>query len=250
MDSQELTGFVGNAFPETTFTEPFLCRWARRGIIAGFGIGFTLPYLSLLNRVHVEGDEILERLPLRNVVFLANHQTYFLEAMAFFDVVYVRHGLPLERPLLRFAAAEETMNRNPLTSLMKLAGAVTLRRSFREGSQDIQRPVDLDGAARVVEAIRSGWLLHFPAGTTKRGAPLRPGVARLLHATRAVAVPVRLDGFRGLVLAKQIPGKLFENCTIRFHAPVDLSAFCAAPYTKESGGEVLARLEALIGDPA
>jgi 1-acyl-sn-glycerol-3-phosphate acyltransferase len=248
MDSPELTGLVDGAFAETVF-EPFLWRWARRGIIASFGLGFSLPYLSLLNDVHVEGDEILERLPLRNVVFLANHQTYFLDAIAIFDIVYVRHGLPLERPFLRFAAAEETMNRNPLTALMKLAGAVTLRRSFRDGGQDIQRPVDLEGAARVVEAIRSGWLLHFPAGTTKKGAPLRPGVARLLHETRAMAVPVRLDGFRDLVLTRQIPGKLFADCRVRFHAPLDLSAFCASPYTKESGGDVLARLEALIGDP-
>jgi 1-acyl-sn-glycerol-3-phosphate acyltransferase len=113
---------------------------------------------------------------------------------------------------------------------------------------DVQRPVDLDGVARVEEAIRDGWLLHFPAGTTKKGAPLRPGVARLLHNTRAVAVPVRVDGFRDLLLHKQMPGKLFKRCSIRIHRPLDLDDFYAKPYSKEGGARLLAQLEALLGN--
>lgn len=62
-------------------------RWTRRGVIASFGLGFTLPYFSLLNEVEVEGDEILDGLPRKNVVFLANHQTYFLEAIGFRDLL-------------------------------------------------------------------------------------------------------------------------------------------------------------------
>jgi len=183
-------------------------------------------------------------------VFLANHQTYFLEAIAFFDLVYVRHRLGLEDPLLRFSAAEETMKRSPLTWLMRLAGGVTLRRSFREGGRDVKRPVDLEGVDRIQGAIRSGWLLHFPAGTTREGAPLRPGVAQLLHDTRATAVPVRVDGFRRLLLLRQLPGQMFHECSIRVHPPLELADFYAAPYTKEAGAEVLAQLQTLIGDPA
>lgn len=94
-------------------SEPtFFDRWIRRGIIASAGLGFTIPYYRLLNRVKIRGDGILKTLPRRNVVFLSNHQTYFLEAMAFFDVVYVKQGFPLEDPLLRFSAAEETMKKN------------------------------------------------------------------------------------------------------------------------------------------
>ncbi len=219
-------------------------------MIAGFGLGFTLPYFSLLNEVLVEGDEILDDLPRKNVVFLANHQTYFMEAIAFFDLIYVRHQLPLEDPMLRFSAAEETMKKNLFTALMKMAGGVTFRRSFREGGADIERAVDSEGAARVAKAIRRGWLLHFPAGTTQQGAQLRPGVARLLHETRATAVPVRVDGFRDLLLHRQLPGKLFRKCSIRLHKTLSLDAFYARPYSREAGAEVLARLEGLIGAPA
>lgn len=240
---------LGGVLPERRAASTFLNRWVRRGILAGFGVGFTVPYLAILNDVHVEGDEILPQLPRRNVVFLANHQTYFLEALAFFDLVYVRHQFPLEDPVLRFSAAEETMKKNLLTKLMTLAGGVTFRRSFREGGVDVRRPVDLQGVERVEEAIRDGWLLHFPAGTTKQRAPLRAGVARLLHHTRATALPVRVDGFRELLLHRQVPGKLFQRCSVKIHPPLDLDDFYARPYHKEDGARVLATLEALLGDP-
>jgi 1-acyl-sn-glycerol-3-phosphate acyltransferase len=239
---------VGSAIPEKKAARTFLDRWLRRGLLASFGVGFTVPYLAILNDVQVEGDGILKALPRRNVVFLANHQTYFLEALAFFDLVYVRHQFPLENPILRFSAAEETMKKNLLTKLMTLAGGVTFRRSFREGGVDVQRPVDLDGVERVEEAIGDGWLLHFPAGTTRKGAPLRSGVSRLLHNTQAVAVPLRVDGFRDLLLHKQVPGKLFKRCSLKIHPPLDLDSFYAAPYQKEEGMRVLHLLEDLIGD--
>lgn len=161
-------------------------------MIASFGLGFAVPYFALLNEVEVQGDELLARLPRRNVVFLSNHQ-------------------------------------------------------FREGGVPVERPVDLEGAARVRRAIAEGWLLHFPAGTTQKGAPLRPGVARLLHETQALAVPLRVDGFRELLLHRQIPGKLFRQCSLRLFSQLDLAAFQRDVFSKEAGDEVLRRIETLIG---
>jgi len=221
-------------------------RWTRRGVIATFFVGFSLPYFRLLNEVRVQGDDLLDTLPRTNVIFLSNHQTYFLEAMAFFDLVYVRHKFPLENPVLRFSAAEETMKMNPLTILMKMAGGVTLKRRTRDAGREVNRPVDLEGVARIQEAIRSGWLLHFPAGTTREGAPIRPGVARMLHDARPVAVPVRVDGFRRMLLLRQVPGKMFRSCSITILPPLDLEEFYRQPLTKESGEEVIARLSQML----
>jgi 1-acyl-sn-glycerol-3-phosphate acyltransferase len=240
--------FIDGVRPEKKAAQTFLDRWLRRGVLAGFGVGFTVPYLSILNDVHVEGDDLLRELPRRNVVFLANHQTYFMEALAFFDLVYVRHQFPLEDPILHFSAAEETMKKNLLTAVMTLAGGVTFKRSFRDAGVDVHRPVDLDGVSRVQESIRDGWLLHFPAGTTRKGAPLRAGVARLLHQTRAIAVPVRVDGFRRLLLHKQMPGKLFKSLSVRLFPKMDLETFYSEPYSKASGQQVLEALETQIGD--
>ena len=168
---------LGGLLPEKA-ARTFLNRWLRRGLLASFGVGFTVPYLAILNDVHVEGDEVLKDLPRRNVVFLANHQTYFLEALAFFDLVYVRHQFPLENPVLRFSAAEETMKKNLLTKLMTLAGGVTFRRSFREGGVDVSRPVDLDGVARVEEAIQRRLAAALPRRHHEEGrAPALRGLA-------------------------------------------------------------------------
>lgn len=227
----------------------FADRWLRRGIITSLGLGFTIPYFRLLNRVHVSGDGIIDTLPRQNVVFLSNHMTYFMEAIAFFDLVYVRHHLPLENPFVRFSAATETMKQNLLTQLFTKAGGVTFRRSFREGGKDVKRGADFEGIAKVEEAIATGWLLHFPAGTTLKGAPLRPGVAQLLHRTKAIAVPVRVDGFRELLLYKQIPGKVLRKCHLTLHPPMSLDSFYAAPFHKDAGAAVVETLSSILADP-
>jgi 1-acyl-sn-glycerol-3-phosphate acyltransferase len=162
----------------------------------------------------------------------------------------VKHALPLEDPFTRFSAATETMQKNLVTQLFTKAGGVTFRRSFREGGKEVKRTVDFEGVAKVEEAIANGWLLHFPAGTTQKGAPLRPGVAQLLHRTKAIAIPLRVDGFRELLLHKQIPGKVLKKCHLALHPAMDLAAFYAAPYDRESGAAVVEQLAAIIADPA
>ena len=245
----EDSSIISSPIESELFEQTYLDRWIRRAIIAGFGLGFSLPYFHLLNRIRVMGDEILETLPKKRVVFLSNHQTYFMEAIAFFDVIYVRHMFPWEGPIIRFSAAEETMKKNLLTSLMTKVGGVTIRRSFRDGGQEVKRPVDFEGAARIEQAIAAGWLLHFPAGTTREGAPFRPGVPLILHRTKAIVVPVRVDGFRNLLMHKQFPGKMFKTCSITLHRPLDLDSFYTKPYCKDDGHALIEQLTQIIGDP-
>lgn len=225
-------------------------RLVRRSMILAFGNLATPVYFRWLNRVKAEGDEVLETLPRRNVVFLSNHQTYFTEAIAFFDLLYIVHRFPLEEPFLRFSAATETMKKNLVTKVLTYAGGVTFRRSFREGGKDVRRPLDLEGVGKVEEAIATGWLLHFPTGTTQKGAPIRPGMAQLLHRTKPVAVPMRVDGFRDLLLYRQFPGRTGKSATIRLFPPMDLEEFYAAPFDKERGRKVIEDLGKLILDPA
>jgi hypothetical protein len=60
---------------------------------------------------------------------------------------------------------------------------------------------------------------------------------------------VRVDGFRKLLLHKQMPGKLFKSLSVRLHPKMNLDAFYSKPYTKASGQRILETLEALIGGP-
>lgn len=219
-------------------------------MILGIGNLATPVYFRLLNDVKAEGDELLKELPRRNVVFLSNHQTYFTEAIAFYDLLYIVHGLPYEEPHLRFSAATETMKKNLLTKVLTYAGGVTFKRSFREAGREVNRPVDLEGISKVEEAIATGWLLHFPTGTTQRNAPIRPGMAQLLHRTKPIAVPMRVDGFRELLLHKQFPGRTGKKATIRFFPPMDLADFYEQPFDKEHGRKVIEELGKIILDPA
>ena len=168
---------LGGVLPEKKAAQTFLNRWLRRGLLAGFGVGFTVPYLAILNDVHVEGDEVLQgRCPGRNVVFLANHQTYFLEALAFFDLVYVRHQFPLEDPVLRFSAAEETMKKNLLTKLMSLAGGRDVPPQLPRGRRGRQPPGGHGRrrARRGGDPRRAGSSTSPPA-PRRRARPCAPG---------------------------------------------------------------------------
>jgi len=73
-------------------------------------------------------------------------------------------------------------------------------------------------------------------------------VTRLLHNTKAVALPLRVEGFRELLLHKQVPGKLFKQCSLKIYAPLALDEFYAQPYQKAAGTRVLRMLEETIGD--
>ncbi len=219
-------------------------------MILTIGNLLTPVYFRRLNSVKAEGIDVLKALPRKNVIFLSNHQTYFTEAIAFYDLFYIVHGMPYEDPHLRFSAATETMKKNLVTRILTYAGGVTFRRSFREGGKDVNRPVDLEGVGKIEEAIATGWLLHFPTGTTQAQAPIRPGIAQLLHRTKPIAVPVRVDGFREMLLHKQCPGRTGKDATIRFFPPMDLGDFYAAPFDKERGRKVIEELGKLILDPA
>ena len=225
-------------------------RLVRRAMILTIGNLVTPVYFRWLNSVKAEGADILAALPRKNVILLSNHQTYFTEAIAFYDLFYIVHGMPYEDPHLRFSAATETMKKNLLTQILTYAGGVTFRRSFREAGQDVRRPVDFEGVSKIEEAIATGWLLHFPTGTTQKDAPIRPGIAHLLHRTKAVAVPVRIDGFREMLLYKQFPGRTGKDATIRFFPPMDLDDFYAAPFDKERGRRMIEDLGKMILDPA
>jgi 1-acyl-sn-glycerol-3-phosphate acyltransferase len=225
-------------------------RLVRRGMILTIGNIATRIYFRWLNSVKAEGVDVVTALPRKNVIFLSNHQTYFTEAIAFYDLFYIVLGMPYEDPHLRFSAATETMRKNLLTQFLTYSGGVTFRRSFREAGQEVKRPVDLEGVGKIEEAIATGWLLHFPTGTTQKNAPIRPGIAQLLHRTKAIAVPVRVDGFRDLLLHKQFPGKTGKSASIRFFPQMDLDAFYAAPFDKEKGRMVIENLGNLILDPA
>jgi 1-acyl-sn-glycerol-3-phosphate acyltransferase len=192
----------------------------------------TYPGLAIINKIKITGTEYLQQLPKQNVLFVSNHQTYFADVMAFLHVFCAvkwrkmnRLGMPyyLLNPFVNvnFIAAEETMKDNLLTKLFTLAGAITIKRTWRAGGKDIKRDVDTGDYTKIYEALRKRWVITFPQGTTKPFAPGRKGTAHIIKELNPIVVPVVINGFwrafnrKGLKFKKK--GTLLS---IRFKQPI------------------------------
>lgn len=45
-------------------------------------------------------------------------------------------------------------------------------------------------------ALKDGWVITFPQGTTKSFNPIRKGTAHIIKQHRPIVVPIVIDGFR------------------------------------------------------
>jgi 1-acyl-sn-glycerol-3-phosphate acyltransferase len=150
------------------------------------------PGLVIFNRIKIEGTEHLRSLPKGNVLFVSNHQTYFADVIAFLHIFCAvkwrrenRLGIPfyLLNPFtnVHFIAAEETMNGSLLSRIFKLAGALTVKRTWREKGKDVSRERDESDTQKIDEALHNSWIITFPQGTTKPFAPGRKGTAHIIN---------------------------------------------------------------------
>lgn len=177
----------------------------RKVLYAIIGL-FTYPGFVLFNKLRIEGTENLQALPDQKVLFVSNHQTYFADVMALIHVFSAykwrkqnKLGIPfyLLNPFTRvyFVAAEETMNGSLISRLFKLGGALTVKRTWRQGKTDVLRERDESDTQKIDEALLKSWIITFPQGTTKPFAPGRKGTAHIIKNNQPLVVPVVINGF-------------------------------------------------------
>lgn len=175
-----------------------LDRMLRRSIFAALGAATAAPF-GWLNHFEVVGRHHLASLPRSNVLFLANHLTYFFDVIALHHAIAsgrASHLTGLRSPAgLSFVAARETMRRGALPRIFAMGGAVLVKRTWKDGAEMVQRRPDPDDLRRIGEALRKGWLISFPQGTTRADAPVRRSAALLALEHRPVVVPTRVRGF-------------------------------------------------------
>lgn len=159
------------------------------------------------NKLKISGTENLVDLPDTNVLFVSNHQTYFADVAAMYHVFCavnngylntIKNPVYLLNPRVDFyyVAAEETMNKGLITKLFKLAGAVTVKRTWRAEGKNVHRMVDLTEVDNIMKALDNGWVITFPQGTTSAFAQGRKGTARLVKQQRPIVIPIKINGFR------------------------------------------------------
>ena len=200
----------------------------------------SYPGLVWLNRLRIEGTQHLKNLPRKNVLFVSNHQTYFADVITFLHIFAAvkwgkknKLGFPIQllNPFtnVNFVAAEETMKANLISKIFSLAGAITIKRTWRAGGADVQRSLDPADTHKIHEALEKNWVITFPQGTTKPFAPGRKGTAYIIKENRPIVIPVVIQGFwrafnrKGLKFKKK-----GTRLSVRFKAPLDLD-YEAAP---------------------
>ena len=194
----------------------------------------SYPGLNIINKLKIEGTEHLKGLPRKNVLFVSNHQTYFAEVIAFLHIFCAvkwrkenKLGIPyyLLNPFTSvfFVSAAETMKENWITRLFELAGSITVRRTWNEGSKEVRQGLDPSDTRKIDRALKSSWIINFPQGTTKAFAPGRKGTVLLIKQNKPIVIPIVIDGFnkafdkKGLKLVKK-----GTTLTVKFKAPLEI----------------------------
>ena len=178
----------------------------KKTVIRIFGI-LTYGRYNWRYKTSIIGAEVFQNIPDKNVLIISNHQTYFGDVMFFFHVIHSAiSGKPnnIRRPgflkakkhNIYYIAAEETMKSGFLPKILALSGAVTVQRSWRANGENVRRKVSKKDTQNIDIALKDGWVITFPQGTTKAYAEGRKGTAMLIKKHKPVVVPVVIDGFR------------------------------------------------------
>lgn len=202
-----------------------LPRWIKnfkpiKSVVYSLAGAATYAGININNKLTIHGMDILRYLPKENVLFVSNHQTYFKDVITLLHVFGAARmgrkktlGFPLHllRPFtnLYYVAAEETMNGSPLSRVLKLAGAITVNRTWRANGKNVQRERNETDTKKIDEALKDSWVLTFPQGTTKQFAEGRKGTAHIIKNNMPIVVPIVIAGFnkafdkKGLRLKKK-----------------------------------------------
>jgi 1-acyl-sn-glycerol-3-phosphate acyltransferase len=209
-------------------------QFIRKIVYAIVGV-VTYAGLAIINKLKIRGTEHIENLPLKNVLFVSNHQTYFADVITFLHIFCAvkwrkrnRLGVPyyLLNPFTRvhYVAAEETMKGSWISRFFTLAGALTVRRTWKKDGSDARRGLDPSDTRKIERALRNSWVITFPQGTTKPYAPGRKGTAYIIKHCRPVVIPVIIQGFwrafnkKGLSFKKK-----GVQLSVTFHPPMNIN---------------------------
>ncbi|MBX3242064.1 MAG: 1-acyl-sn-glycerol-3-phosphate acyltransferase [Chitinophagaceae bacterium] len=195
----------------------------------------SYPRLVLLNKFRISGTEHLKDLPAGNVLFISNHQTYFMDVIAFLHIFCAvkwgknnKLGIPyyLLNPFTRvyFVSAEDTMKKTFMSRLMALAGSITVKRTWVEDDKTVRKGLNINDYKKIINALKNNWVITFPQGTTKPFAPGRKGTAFVAKQSQAIVIPIVISGFN-IAFHKKSLGLLKTGTTlnVQFKPPMQIN---------------------------
>ena len=162
---------------------------------------------TVINNLTIKGSEIIKTLPDNNVLFIANHHTYFLDVTAMIHVFNASLNnrknslknisyLKKLKSNIYFIAEKETMTKGFFTKILAYTGAILISRTWKSKGKSINRPINTKDVEKINKALEDGWLITFPQGTTKEWAPVRKGTAYIIKENKPLIIPIIIKGFR------------------------------------------------------
>ena len=164
----------------------FIKKW----LVRIFGIVTHRRY-RMFNKLKIKGSDIIRELPDQNILFVANHQTYFADVAAMFHVFNASLSGRIDsiknvgylwdpKSNIYYIAAKETMRSGILPKILAYAGAVPVSRTWRESGKKVRKKVNYNDIEKIGNALEDGWVITFPQGTTKPWEPIRKGTAHII----------------------------------------------------------------------
>ena len=216
-------------------------------------VGFVTHRTFRNNRFEIKGSKNLIDLPETNVLFISNHQTYFYDVIAMLhvfnssvkgriDSVKKPKYLISPKTNLYYIASLETMKKSLITKLLTYAGAVLVQRSWRDSGESVSRDIRSEDPDKIKLALKDGWVITFPRGTTDNSKPIRKGTAHIIKSNNPLVVPIKISGFKSVFqrnglrvintkknfsleimkpLRKEINKSSIENITIQLEKIID-----------------------------
>ena len=177
-------------------------------LIIGF-VGLITHRTFRSKKFEIKGSKNLVDLPQTNVLFVSNHQTYFYDVIAMLHVFNssVRGRIDsVKRPKylispktnLYYIASLETMKKSIITKLLTYAGAVLVQRSWRDSGESVSRGIRSEDPDNIKLALKDGWVITFPRGTTDNTKPIRKGTAHIIKSNTPLVVPIKISGFNNV----------------------------------------------------
>ena len=220
-------------------------------LIIGF-VGLITHKTFRSKRFEIKGSKNLVNLPSTNVLFVSNHQTYFYDVIAMLhvfnssvkgriDSVKKPKYLISPKTNLYYIASLETMKKSVITKLLTYAGAVLVQRSWRDSGESVSRDIRSEDPDKIKLALKDGWVITFPRGTTDNSKPIRKGTAHIIKNNDPLIVPINLIGFKDVFQRnglKVINRKKYFSLEIMKPLQIDM--------TKKSIEEITMELEKLI----
>jgi hypothetical protein len=103
---------------------------------------------------------------------------------------------------LYYIASLETMKKSLITRLLIYAGAILIKRSWRDSGKLVKRKVRSEDTKKIKLALKDGWVITFPRGTTENLRPVRKGTAYIIKNNHPLVVPVKISGFNDVFQRK------------------------------------------------